>query len=43
MVLRAYDDGVAYRFTTEIGGKIKVVNEEASVTFPTPDLTSFVS
>ena len=42
VVLRAYDDGVAYRFKTALGGKIKVVNEEASLTFPTPELTSYV-
>ncbi|MFO7937949.1 MAG: glycoside hydrolase family 97 protein [Kiritimatiellia bacterium] len=42
VVLRAYNDGVAYRFKTELDGKIKIIAEDASLIFPTPDLTAYV-
>lgn len=40
VILRAYNDGVAYRFATELGGTIKVMDEQAALTFPSPDLTA---
>jgi alpha-glucosidase len=33
VIFRAYNDGVAYRFVTNIDGEIKVKNEEASFSF----------
>ena len=32
---RAYDDGIAYRFLTDLGGEIDVRNEDIGVRFPT--------
>lgn len=31
---RAYDDGIAYRFITGLGGKIEIENEDISIFFP---------
>ena len=42
VVLRADDDGVAYRFVTAFDGKIKVTDEMAAINFPTPELTAYV-
>jgi alpha-glucosidase len=42
VILRAYDDGVAYRFATSLGGTVKVTDEQAALTFPSPDLTAYV-
>jgi alpha-glucosidase len=42
VVLRAYDDGVAYRFATAFGGTVKVTDEQAALNFPSPDLTAYV-
>lgn len=42
VILRAYNDGVAYRFATAFDGTIKVVDERAAIRFPTPDLTAYV-
>jgi len=42
VVLRAYDDGVAYRFETGFDGRVKVTDEQASLVLPSPDLTSYV-
>ncbi len=42
VVLRADNDGVAYRFATAFGGTVKVVDEMAAVNFPSPDLTAYV-
>ena len=42
VILRAHDDGVAYRFATALGGTIKVTDEQAALTFPSPDLTAYV-
>ena len=42
VVLRAYDDGVAYRFVTAYNGKVKVMEENASIGFSSPDLTAYV-
>jgi len=42
VVLRAYDDGVAYRFETGFGGTVTVLDEMAALTFPSPDLTAYV-
>ena len=33
LIVRAYDDGVAYRFVTRLGGEITVVGEEATFAF----------
>jgi alpha-glucosidase len=47
--VRAYDDGVAYRFVTDMAGTVKVRNEELSLTLAPndsiwfPDETSFLS
>lgn len=41
VVFRAYDDGIAYRFETNLGGRIKVVSEQATFRF-TGDHTMFV-
>ena len=49
LVVRAYDDGVAYRFETRLPGEITVQREEASFRFPGnhliyfPEETSFIS
>jgi len=40
--LRAYNDGVAYRFATMFNGTIKVLDESAALTFPSPDLIAYV-
>jgi alpha-glucosidase len=37
VVLRAYDNGVAYRFGTTLGGEITVVSENANFSFPEND------
>jgi alpha-glucosidase len=42
VVLRADDDGVAYRFATSLGGEIVVEAEQAGLCFPSPDLTAYV-
>jgi alpha-glucosidase len=42
VILHARNDGVAYRFATEFGGTVKVMDEEAGLAFPSPDLTAFV-
>lgn len=42
VVLRADDDGVAYRFATAFGGTVKVTDEQAGLAFPSPDLTAYV-
>ena len=42
VILRAHDDGVAYRFATALGGTIKVADEQAALTFPSPDLIAYV-
>lgn len=42
VILRADDDGVAYRFATAFGGTVKVTDEQAALTFPSPDLTAYV-
>ncbi len=34
LVVRAYDDGVAYRFVTRLPGEVTVENEEATMVFP---------
>ena len=34
LIVRAYNDGFAYRFVTHFGGKVKVVSEQASFNFP---------
>ena len=34
LIFRAYDDGVAYRFTTSLPGTITVVSEKAEFAFP---------
>lgn len=31
---RAYDDGIAYRFVTDLGGKVEIDNEDISIFFP---------
>ena len=43
VVLRARNDGVAYRFVTSFPGKVKVLSEEAGVTFPSKDVTTYVN
>ena len=49
LVVRAYDDGVAYRFVTKLPGEITVVGEDATLAFPAdcsllfPEETSFLS
>jgi len=40
--LVARNDGVAYRFTTNFGGKIKVTDEVADITIPRSDATCWV-
>mgnify|MGYP001243313822 CR=1 FL=1 len=42
VILRAYNDGVAYRFATAFDGTIKVVDEMAAINFPSPDLIAYV-
>jgi alpha-glucosidase len=34
LTARAYDDGVAYRFSTRLGGEVTVAREEATFRFP---------
>jgi alpha-glucosidase len=34
LIVRAYDDGVAYRFVTDLPGEITVRSEEATLVFP---------
>jgi alpha-glucosidase len=49
LIVRAYDDGVAYRFATKLPGDITVVDEDATLVFPGdyqmlfPEETSFLS
>ncbi len=43
VILRADNDGVAYRFATAFGGVVKVLDEAAALNFPTPDLTAYVA
>jgi alpha-glucosidase len=49
LIVRAYDDGVAYRFATKLPGEITVVGEDATLAFPDdynmlfPEETSFLS
>lgn len=40
--LCARDDGVAYRFTTDMDGEITVLDETASLVFPSPDTELWV-
>ncbi len=42
VILRAYNDGVAYRFVTAFDGTVRVTDEMAALNFPTPDLTAYV-
>ena len=42
VILRAYNDGVAYRFATAFGGTVKVTDERAAIAFPSPELTAYV-
>ena len=42
VVLRAYNDGVAYRFVTALTEKVTVMDELASLNFPSPELTAYV-
>ncbi len=42
VVLRAYNDGVAYRFKTTLGGEVTVLEERASINLPSPELTAYV-
>ena len=42
VILRAYDDGVAYRFATAFGGTVKVTDEQAALNFPSSDLLAYV-
>ena len=42
VILRAYNDGVAYRFATAFNGTIKVTDEQAAIAFPSPDVTAYV-
>ena len=37
LIVRAYDDGVAYRFKTDLDGEILVKSEQASMSFPQDD------
>lgn len=41
LLVRAYDDGVAYRFHTELSGEITVVNENLTAKFATDDSVWF--
>jgi alpha-glucosidase len=41
LIVRAYDDGVAYRFATSLPGEITVASEEASLTFTDDHLVHF--
>jgi alpha-glucosidase len=34
LIVRAYDDGVAYRFATKLPGEVSVMSEEATFSFP---------
>ncbi len=42
VVLRAYNDGVAYRFVTAFDGDVKVMDESAAIGFPSSNLTAYV-
>lgn len=42
VILRAYNDGVAYRFATAFSGTVNVLDEQAAIVFPSPDLTAYV-
>ena len=42
VILRADNDGVAYRFATAFGGRVKVLDEVAALNFPSADLTAYV-
>ncbi len=42
VILRAYNDGVAYRFATSFDGTIRVMDDQASIVFPSSDLTAYV-
>ncbi len=37
LIFRAYDDGLAYRFKTDLDGELIVKNERAAFTFPADD------
>ncbi len=41
LVVRAYNDGVAYRFTTDMGGEIRVKSEQATFHFSSDDSVYF--
>lgn len=41
LIIRAYDDGVAYRFATALPGEIKVQSEDAYLTWPGDPLVYF--
>jgi len=41
VIIRAYDDGVAYRFATSLPGEITVMSEEASLTWTGDHLVYF--
>ena len=41
LVVRAYDDGVAYRFVTKLPGEIAVVNEDVTLALPSDQLVFF--
>lgn len=49
VIVRTYDDGVAYRFTTNLPGRIRVVNEDAALRLESgdsvwfPEETSFIT
>ncbi len=49
LIVRAYDDGVAYRWVTKLPGEITVVSEDATLAFPAnymvwfPEEVSFLS
>lgn len=34
LIFRVYDDGLAYRFSTNFGGRVKVLSEEVTYNFP---------
>ena len=42
VILHARNDGVAYRFVTAFDGRIKVMDEQAGLTFPSADTTAYV-
>ena len=43
VVLRARNDGVAYRFETAFPGRVKVLSEKAGVSFPSTNVTAYVN